>query len=100
MPTKRALIVASSDYEVLTFPPLPAAIADANALARVLGNSEIGAFHVDVMKNRITFEIKRAIEDLFSKAGRNDQLLLHLSCHGFRPVNNRLYFITKTTERD
>jgi molecular chaperone DnaK len=100
MGTKRALIVANRDYEDPTFPPLPAAVADANALNRVLADPEIGAFDVGIVENGTTLEIKRAIEALFSKAGRNDQLLLHLSCHGIRHVNNRLYFITRTTERD
>jgi molecular chaperone DnaK len=100
MSPKRALIVATPDYEDPTFHPLPSATADARALASVLGNPRIGEFDVEVIENGSTLEIKRAIEALCSKAKSGDQLWLHLSCHGLKSITNRLYFITKTTEKD
>lgn len=100
MSTKRALIVASRDYEDPNFPSLPSASADAEALADVLQDPRIGAFDVEVMENRSALEIKRAIETLFSRAQRENLLLLHLSCHGLRSINNRLYFVARDTEKD
>ena len=100
MSTKRALIVATRDYEDPKFPSLPSATADAEALARVLEDPRIGAFDVDVIQDGSAVEIKRAMEALFSRAKRDDLLLLHLSCHGLRSITNRLYFIANNTERD
>ena len=100
MSPKRALIVATSEYEDPTFHPLPSATADAQALKIALGDPKIGEFDVEVIENGSTLEIKRAIEALFSRSKSGDQLWLHLSCHGLKSLTNRLYFVTRTTEKD
>lgn len=97
---KRALIVATRDYDDPKFPSLPSVTADAEALVRVLGNPRIGEFEVEVLYDQPTLEIKKAIERFFSSAHRDDYLLLHFSCHGYRTPSNRLYFLTKSTESD
>ncbi|MFC8669022.1 Hsp70 family protein [Streptomyces sp. NPDC057199] len=96
----RALIIANSVYDDAHFATLPAAAADAAALAEVLGAPGIGGFdvqtHVDVPQ-RLAM---RALESFFTKAARDDLLLLHLSLHGWKDTRGRLHFVMPDTERD
>ncbi|MGW0651162.1 caspase family protein, partial [Streptomyces umbrinus] len=96
----RALIIANSVYDDDHFATLPAAAADAAALAEVLGAPAIGGFdvqtHVDVSQ-RLAM---RALESFFTKAARDDLLLLHLSLHGWKDTRGRLHFVMCDTERD
>jgi molecular chaperone DnaK len=100
MMSKQALIIANRDYNDPKYPRLESVTADATALARVLRNPRIGDFRVKVLRDKPSLEIKKAIERFFTKAHKDDFLLLHFSCHGHRTPANRLYFLTKTTESD
>ncbi|MGW1801594.1 Hsp70 family protein, partial [Streptomyces sp. NPDC001984] len=42
----------------------------------------------------------RALESFFTKAARDDLLLLHLSLHGWKDTRGRLHFIMRDTELD
>ncbi|MGW1802116.1 Hsp70 family protein, partial [Streptomyces sp. NPDC001984] len=42
----------------------------------------------------------RALESFFTKAARDDLLLLHLSLHGWKDMRGRLHFIMRDTELD
>lgn len=97
---KRALIIANSQYDEEHFAELPAATADASALAEVLGNPDIGGFEVDTLVDVKQRPALRALESLFAQAKPDDLLLLHLSLHGWKDLRNRLYFVMRDTERD
>ncbi len=97
---KRALVIANSLYDDERFHPLPAAAADAFALAEVLSNPAIGEFTVEQMVDVGQRVAMRAIESFFSTAKREDLLVLHLSLHGWKDLRNRLHFIARDTERD
>jgi molecular chaperone DnaK len=95
---KRALIVANQQYEDARFAELPGAAADARELASVLGSRIMCEFDVEVVAEAGTRTIKRQIAEFFTTAGRDDLLLLHLSCHGRRDDRNQLYFVSKDTD--
>jgi len=97
---KRALIIANSTYEDDHFAALPAAAADAAELAAVLGDPDIGEFEVETLVDVGQRVAMRALESFFTRAGRDDLLLLHLSLHGWKDVRNRLFFVMRDTERD
>lgn len=96
----RALIIANSLYDDDHFATLPAAAADATQLAAVLGDPAIGGFDVETLVDVGQREAMRTLESFFTRAGRDDLLLLHLSLHGWKDLRNRLYFVMRDTERD
>ena len=96
---KRALVIANSQYDDERFAPLPAAKADAAALAGVLSDPAIGEFTVEQMVDVGQRAATRAIQ-LFFSAAVDDLLVLHLSLHGWKDLQNRLYFVARDTERD
>ncbi|TCN37210.1 caspase domain-containing protein [Kribbella orskensis] len=94
---RKALIVANDEYEHDGLKQLRAPAADAVALAGVLGDAEIGAFEVQVVRNEYAHVIEGRIEDLFSDARSGDVLLLHFSCHGLKSESGELFFAARNT---
>jgi molecular chaperone DnaK len=97
---KRALIIANSQYDDERFAALPAATADAAALAGVLSDPAIGEFTVEQVVDAGQRAAMRALQLFFSSAKAEDLLVLHLSLHGWKDLRNRLYFVARDTERD
>lgn len=94
---RKALIVASDDYEHDGLRRLLAPEADSAALAGVLGDPQIGEFDVRVVHNETAHVIQAQIEDLFSEARPDDVLLLHFSCHGLKSESGELFFAARNT---
>ena len=78
---RKALIIANDVYEHEGLKHLLAPAADAEELARVLGDPRIGGFHVRIVRNEPAHVIQGQVEDLFSESRSEDLLLLHFSCH-------------------
>ena len=94
---RRALIVASDEYDHEGLRHLLAPAADAQALAGVLGDPQIGGFDVHVVRNEPAHVIQAQIEDLFSDSRPDDVLLLHFSCHGLKSESGELFFAARNT---
>lgn len=94
---RRALIVANAEYDNEGLRHLVAPVADAEALARVLGDREIGGFDVRVVRDEPAHVIEGEIEELFSEARPDDVLLVHFSCHGLKSESGELYFAARNT---
>ncbi|MFC7531849.1 caspase domain-containing protein [Actinoplanes sp. GCM10030250] len=94
---RRALIVANDTYEHDGLRHLQAPAADAEALAGVLGDSEIGEFGVSVVHNEPAHVVQAEIEELFSESRSDDLLLLHFSCHGLKSESGELFFAARNT---
>jgi hypothetical protein len=94
---RKALIVANDVYEHQGLKHLLAPMADAEALARVLGDSQIGDFEVHVVRNEPAHVIGGQIEDLFADGRSEDVLLLHFSCHGLKSESGELFFAARDT---
>ena len=94
---RKALIVANDEYEHDGLQRLWSAAADADALAGVLGDPQVGGFTVEVARNRPAHDVGVQIEDLFSDSRPDDVLLLHFSCHGLKDESGELYFATRNT---
>ena len=97
---RSAFIVANDEYRDSRLRRLRAPAADAQELARVLGNAEIGNFDVDVSLNEPEHVVRRRLSAFFDDRTTEDVLLLHLSCHGLKDDDGRLYFATPDTEID
>ncbi|WP_371783616.1 caspase family protein [Streptosporangium subroseum] len=98
--TRAALIVANDDYADPRLRQLRSPAQDAEALARVLGDPEIGRFDVRTMLNQPAHVINEAVEEFFADRRPDDLLLLHFSCHGVKDDGGELYFATTNTKLD
>lgn len=97
---RTAFVVANDAYEDPRLRRLRAPAADAEELARVLGDAEIGSFDVQVSMNEPEHVVRRKLSAFFDDRGLDDLLVLHLSCHGLKDDDGRLYFATADTEID
>jgi hypothetical protein len=95
---RSALIVASYDYEDPGLRLLRAPARDAEALARVLRDPEIGDFEVHTVLNEPAHLVNLAVEEFFAERGHDDLLVLHFSCHGLKDETGELYFATADTK--
>jgi hypothetical protein len=94
---RKALIVANDEYEHEGLGQLSAPAADAQALAGVLGDEQIGDFDVQIVRNEPAHVIQALIEELFSEARPDDVLLVHFSCHGLKSESGELFFAAANT---
>jgi diguanylate cyclase (GGDEF)-like protein/PAS domain S-box-containing protein len=92
-----ALIVAVSAYDDPKLGKLRAPAADAERLATVLNNPDIGAFNVEVALNEEEPQLTRRIAAFFSNRRTDDLLLVHFSCHGVKDEGGELYLAAKDT---
>ncbi|SDK49053.1 Caspase domain-containing protein [Nocardioides sp. YR527] len=97
---RSALVVANDTYHDQRLSRLRAPASDAEQLAGVLRNAEIGGFDVEVSLNEPEHVVRRKVSTFFDDRGPDDLLLLHLSCHGVKDEDGRLYFATPDTEID
>ncbi|MCP4536448.1 MAG: SUMF1/EgtB/PvdO family nonheme iron enzyme [Chloroflexi bacterium] len=95
-----ALIIASYEYQDDSLRQLVAPAQDAEALARVLQNPDIGSFQVQILLNEPAHRVSHTIETFFTGRKRDDLLLLYFSGHGIKDDWGRLYFATTDTRRN
>jgi Caspase domain len=93
-----ALILASYDYEDPGLQLLRAPARDAEALARVLRDPEIGGFEVRTVLNQPAHLANLAVEEFFAERRPDDLLVLHFSGHGVKDDSGELYFATSDTK--
>ncbi len=98
--SRSAFVVANDDYADTRLRKLRAPAADARELAGVLGDPGIGGFDVDLSINQPEHVVRRRLSEFFENRGIDDLLLLHLSCHGIKDEDGRLYFATPDTQMD
>ena len=97
---RKALIVASDEFEHAGLSRLQAPSADAEALAGVLGDPDIGGFDVRVVHNSPSHTVQAQVEDLFAEGEPDDLLLLHFSGHGLKSDSGELFFAATNTRPD
>ncbi|MEU2253927.1 caspase family protein [Nocardia xishanensis] len=96
---KRSLIIANQHYRDPAYAELPGAAHDAAELEAVLADPNIGGFEVEVLRDATGAQCRIAIERFFGSARADDRLLLHMSCHGQKDLQNRLYLIGTDSEK-
>jgi hypothetical protein len=97
---RKALIIASDEYEQSGLRQLAAPAQDAEALATILGDPQIGDFTVEVVHNRPAHVIQEQIENVLLEGHPEDLLLLHFSCHGLKSESGDLFFAARNTRPD
>lgn len=94
-----ALLIANSQYEDEELGQLVAPAQDAEGLAGVLADTDIGGFEVETLLNEPSYRIRRSIEAFFDGRKRHDLLLLYISGHGIKDADGKLYFASTDTSR-
>jgi hypothetical protein len=100
MTSRLALIIANSDFDDPKLCRLHKPIQDAEALAEVLDDPDIGDFNVTLLINEPEPVMRRKIAQLYSRQKRSDLLLLYYSGHGIRDMHGDLYLAAKDTDID
>lgn len=95
---REALVVAVHDYEDPGLRKLRAPSHDAQALARVLGNPEIGGFRVRQLRNEPAHVVNEAVEEFFADRDRDDLLLVYFSGHGLKDEDGSLHLAAVNTK--
>jgi hypothetical protein len=97
MGIRRALVVANDEYRDPGLQSLRSPATDAAALADVLGDPDVGQFDLSVVRNATVQELREQLDQFFSTANRDDELLVHFSCHGLKDDANDLYLAASDT---
>jgi uncharacterized caspase-like protein len=100
MSGKFALVIGNTEYTDPGLAQLTAPGKDAEDFARVLKDTEIGAFdEVAVLLNQPEYVVREAIDDFFNLKKPEDLLVLYFSGHGVRDELGALYLAVKNTTR-
>lgn len=94
---RAALVIATTRYQDPELRQLRAPAHDAQDLAGVLADPGIGAFTVTRVIDADERQARRAIDVFLSGRGRDDVVVVYLSCHGVLDRRNRLYFAAADT---
>nr|WP_239070137.1 caspase family protein [Amycolatopsis sp. SID8362] len=94
------MLIATDSHADPTFRELQAPLHDVAALREVLADEHIGDFTVAVAENTPVRDLRVEIERFFSRAERDDLLLLYFSGHGVKDENGDLHLVATDTERD
>ena len=100
MSGRYALIVANDEYDDPKLRQLRAPSKDAETLARVLGDPQIGDFNVDLATNEPQHLLRKKVNRFLEGRCRDDTVLLHFSCHGLKNDSGQLFFAARDTEVD
>ncbi|MDF2967938.1 MAG: hypothetical protein K0Q93_1716 [Nocardioidaceae bacterium] len=92
-----ALVVATDRYDDPTLHGLAAPAADAEALAAVLGDPDLGGFEIEVLRNPTSWDTAQRVEMLLSERVPADLVLLHFSCHGLKDESGELFLAARNT---
>lgn len=100
MADRLALIIANGDFDDPRLSRLETPTRDAEALAQVLDDPDIGDFEVTLLVDQPEGVVRRKIGRFYHRRKRSDLLLLYYSGHGIRDEYGALYLATKDTEMD
>ena len=92
-----ALIVATDHYRDPGLRQLRAPGTDADALAKALGDPDLGEFEVEVLHNETSSTISERVETVLSSGRPDDLIVMHFSCHGLKDDSGELYLAATNT---
>ncbi|MCA1671633.1 MAG: caspase family protein [Actinobacteria bacterium] len=99
MARRRALVIASYQYEDAGLPLLTAPEHDAESFAAVLRDPNIGRFEVlPLLINKPHDEVNKAIVAFYYDAGPDDLTLLYFTGHGLKDDDGELYLAMANTQ--
>lgn len=93
-------MVAIDRYDQPALLQLASPGADAEALAEVLGDPELGGFEVEVLRNPTSSTLSERVERMLTERHPSDLVLLHFSCHGLKDDAGELHLAATNTVPD
>jgi uncharacterized membrane protein len=87
-----ALLVSTDTYQDATLRKLRSPRADAESLARILGDPEIADFSVRTLYNAPSHVARLGLNELFEGRRSDDLVVVYFSCHGVKDDRAKLYF--------
>ncbi len=95
-----ALVVTVDHYDNPGLRELASPAADADALADVLGDPDLGDFDLEVLRNPTSWAVYEKVEGLLADRRPSDLVLLHFSCHGLKDLGGELFLAATNTVPD
>lgn len=92
-----ALVITVDRYDDPGLRELAAPAADAEALADVLGDPDLGGFEMQLLHNPTSWMTNERVEGLLADRQPADLVLLHFSCHGLKDIDGELYLAATNT---
>ena len=100
MPSKSALLIATTQSVDQSLAPLAAVERDAQELGALLQDPAIGGFNVTVLVDQPIQVMREVTEAFFGGSGIDDLMLFYFSGHGVKSDTGALYFATRDTRMD
>lgn len=100
MGRKLALLIATSQYQDQSFPPLTAPEHDVVALAGILRDPDIGGFEVTTLVNESRNTVGTAIGDFYRDCRGDDLTLIYFTGHGQKDSEGRLHIVLTDSRQD
>lgn len=101
MAGRRALLIATDKYADNRLPRLFAPLSDVKRLAAVLRDPDIAGFDVlPTLYNRPSVAVGAAIGKFYRDARRDDLVLLYISGHGLKDLDDHLYLAMTNSKLD
>jgi WD40 repeat protein len=95
---RSALIIATATYADSRLSQLRSPVRDADDLAAVLADPEIGNFTVSQLIDQPEWQIRRGIATFLRGRGAEETVLIYVSCHGIQDERGRLFFAATDTD--
>jgi YVTN family beta-propeller protein len=92
-----ALVITVDRYDNPGLRELAAPAADAQGLADVLGDPDLGGFELEFLHNPTSWTTNEKVDGLLADRQPADLVLLHFSCHGLKDIDGELYLATTNT---
>jgi hypothetical protein len=92
-----ALVVAIDRYDRAALHRLAAPGADAEALAEVLGDPDLGGFEVEILRNPTSSRLAERVERTLVERKPADLVVLHFSGHGLKDDAGELHLAATNT---
>jgi hypothetical protein len=97
---REALLIACDEFADPKYKRLSVPVSDARALAKLLSDSEIGQFSVELLENEQRDVVSDKLEAFFEKGRHDDVLLLYFAGHGDLDDRGNFYFVARNTKSD
>lgn len=96
-PDRYALVISSSRYSDPSLRQLSSPTADADALAELLRDKDVGGFRVRPVVDQPSWVVSEEIERFFTARRLADVTLVYFSGHGIKDEDGTLYFAAMNT---
>jgi uncharacterized caspase-like protein len=93
-----ALVVSSSRYAHSSLRPLSSPTYDADSLAELLRDRDVGAFRVRPVTDQPSWVVAQEVETFFCERRLDDLALFYFSGHGIKDEDGALYFAAMNTD--